>query len=210
MFSLGFYFCKFAIIYRRIQETDCTHIKIYCNKSMLSLKRIKETNSSEYDFIENLLTTSFPPDEYRNLHEQRDNTQHKECFHLMIVQDDNIPIGFISYWNFKDFCFVEHLATHPAMRNKGYGSMIMKKLQQIKETIILETELPTDELTRRRIKFYNRLNFEIFTQEYIQPAYKRESKELHMHLMFWNRNKKNPYFHAIRETIYKHVYSFVK
>ena len=174
---------------------------------MLTLRRVIETNSKEYNFIEGLLTTSFPEDEYRDLEEQRNNTCSNKYFNLMLATKEENAIGFISYWAFDTFCYVEHLAIHPQMRNKGYGNIIIKELQRINKTIVLEAELPINELTKRRVEFYKRLGFTTFNNEYIQPAYRADSNQIPMFLMYWQKEITNISFETTRNTIYKNVYN---
>lgn len=174
---------------------------------MLELTKIKETQSDEYAGIEQLLVSSFPTDEYRELNEQQENVRSNKHFELIHITYDGEPVGFVSIWNFDQFSYIEHFATYPHMRNKGFGSIIMKRLQEEQDFIVLEAELPTDTLKERRISFYKRLGFEIFDNEYIQPAYKKTSNSLRMNLMYWNNSNREVPFQYIRNKIYTHVYN---
>lgn len=172
---------------------------------MLTLTRIKETESCEYSFTEQLLTTSFPINEYRDLHKQQENTRLEDSFHLLIAKENGKPIGFISYWSFEDFCYVEHFATDSKLRNKGYGKAIMKELQKQQPTIVLEVEMPENELAERRINFYRRLGFILCEKSYVQPPYRRDDKELPMMLMSCNCNMEEK-FDKVKQLIHRKVY----
>ena len=67
--------------------------------------------------MEELLVESFPPEEYRELEHLREYTDRIGNFHNNIIFDDDLPIGFITYWDFDGFYYVEHFATNPALRN---------------------------------------------------------------------------------------------
>ena len=177
---------------------------------MIDLTRITSSESEEYRFTEELLTASFPVDEYRDQLMQRNNCDTNHRFYLMIAHNETSPVGFISYWELEDFYYVEHLATLPAVRNKGYGKEIIRKLQSTAKSIVLEVEMPTDELTLRRIEFYKRMGFKIADAEYTQPAYRPGGNELPMKLMFWGETDTEKYFEHVKKSIYRHVYNKVE
>ena len=87
---------------------------------MITLKRITTEDKALYAFMENLMTTSFPTDEYRELDELRTFTDTRPQFVNNVIFDDDTPIGFISYWNFEDFHYAEHFAIDPSQRNGGF------------------------------------------------------------------------------------------
>lgn len=174
---------------------------------MLNLIRIKRTESDEYNYIESLLVDSFPTDEYRELGEQRKNTREKENFELLYAATDDGPIGFVSLWNFDNFSYIEHLAIHPQKRNMGYGQMIMQNIKERKNYVVLETELPDDDIKKRRISFYEHLGFKIYDNEYIQPAYKSGSNEIKMNLMYWGAKDTKLPFEDVKNKIHTYIYN---
>ncbi len=172
---------------------------------MLSLIRIKDTASHEYIFSEKLLCTAFPRNEYRDLHLQQYNTRNEEKFHLLVAIENNKPVGFISYWQFDAFCYIEHFATDPELRNKGYGKAIMQEVLKELSSVVLEVEMPDNELSKRRIGFYKRMGFELCKKSYAQPPYRKGDDRLPMMLMSCNCNmEKN--FEKITQQIHHKVY----
>ena len=61
---------------------------------MIDLTRITSSESEEYRFTEELLTASFPVDEYRDLLMQRNNCDTNHRFYLMIAHNETSPVGF--------------------------------------------------------------------------------------------------------------------
>lgn len=113
-----------------------------------------QTTDKDYSFVENLLHESFPEAERRDDVAQRDNVDNCAAFTCYLISDDELLVGLITVWKFAGFSYVEHLATSPSVRNKGYGRKIMEVLQQqFPGVIILEVEKPVDEWSRRRIGF---------------------------------------------------------
>ena len=171
----------------------------------ITFKRVTATANDEYIFTEKLLVESFPTDEYREIEKQRKNVETLENFHMNIIYSQSVPVGIISFWKFDTFTYVEHFATLPALRNRGYGAAAIKKLIEEEKRIILEVERPTDETSRRRIAFYNRCGLTLCDKEYIQPAYRIDSNEVPMHLMSCGVEIERE-FENIKNCIYRTVY----
>lgn len=124
---------------------------------MITLFRLTQTDTREYRFMEELLTAAFPPEEYRELGELRRLTCGRPVFHNNLICDDDRPVGLVTFWDFGDFHYIEHFATLPAMRNKGYGHRVLELLgERLRTPLVLEAELPVEELARRRVGFYAR------------------------------------------------------
>ena len=95
---------------------------------MIKLQPISTSDLQHYKFMEELLVDAFPPEEYRQLEELREYTDRTGNFHNNIIFDDDLPVGFITYWDFDSFYYVEHFATNPALRNGGYGKRTLEYL----------------------------------------------------------------------------------
>ena len=140
---------------------------------MITLFRLTQTDTREYRFMEELLTAAFPPEEYRELGELRRLTCGRPVFHNNLICDDDRPVGLVTFWDFGDFHYIEHFATLPAMRNKGYGHRVLELLgERLRTPLVLEAELPVEELARRRVGFYARQGFRTWPHDYRQPPYR--------------------------------------
>ncbi len=110
---------------------------------MIKFQRITTTDAALYKYMEQLMTASFPSEEYRPLEELRNYTDSKPHFYCNIILHQNTPVGFITYWDFGHFCYVEHFAIDPSQRNGGHGKNVLNQLcHQLKKPIILEVEMP--------------------------------------------------------------------
>ncbi len=76
---------------------------------MIRFQPITTSDVQHYKFMEELLVESFPPEEYRELEHLREYTDRIGNFHNNIIFDDDLPIGFITYWDFDEFYYVETL-----------------------------------------------------------------------------------------------------
>ncbi len=170
-----------------------------------------DTKHPAYSSIEQLWLDSFPSSERRETQAQRYNADNNPQFQCYLIEDieenQNTFIGFITVWDMKEFVYAEHLATSPSIRNKGYGKQIMEKLlDSFPGIIILEVERPTEEISKRRIGFYQRCGFKLCLKDYIQPPYVPGEQPLPLYLMFSGTDSIDDSFEKIRKTLYKTVY----
>ncbi|MBQ8442924.1 MAG: GNAT family N-acetyltransferase [Bacteroides sp.] len=173
---------------------------------MIHLKEIK-TNHEHYPFVEALLQTAFPLQERRDADKQREVTDTHPLFHCDLITDGNTPVGLLTYWKFETFVYIEHFAIDPRLRNGGYGSQALQLfLQQHTLPIVLEAEEPTDEITRRRIGFYQRQGFTLQEIPYLQPPYRPSEDWFPLKLMTFGSIELEKEFITVRNNIYREVY----
>jgi len=138
--------------------------------------RLTHTDDPLFAPVWEIYQHSFPLSEQRTLPHQQTALRSSD-FHFMIYQEKNIIIGFIGYWEFEDYLYIEHYAINPALRGGGYGSRILRDLiRHTQRTIILEIDEVKDELSTRRLHFYQRLGFVM--NPYLHPLHRyREDTE---------------------------------
>jgi len=166
------------------------------------------TNSPHYDFVEKLLQSAFPQEERRDNRLQRKYTDTKENFHCNLIQTcQGTSIGVITYWDFTNFIYIEHLAIDKPLQGKGYGTQALQTLlEDSKLPTVVEVEIPIhlNDPAFHRIEFYKRVGFRIRRIPYKQPPYRIGDKWLPMKLMtlgkFTTMNK-------VIKTIYQEVYN---
>ncbi len=150
---------------------------------------------------------SFPSDERRTLEAQKKVMNLKEYSFFVVMENNNV-IGLITEWNFGSFSFIEHLAVKKELRNKGNGSRLLKSFVSEKEEfVVLEVELPEDEISKRRIGFYERVGFKLNDFDYIQPSYGEGKSPVPMLIMTYPKKITEKEFLDIREKVHKKVYS---
>lgn len=116
-------------------------------------------------------------------------------------------VGFITTWTFEDFIYIEHFAIDEAARNGGIGGKALKQfLDACQAPIVLEVEIPTDELSKRRIGFYERLGFVSDTHLYYQPPYQKGGETLEMRLMTHGAIDLTTAFEYVKNTLHTQVY----
>lgn len=162
------------------------------------LQRINETNFPE---IYRIMQASFSDDEYRPYDEQ-----------LVLFEEPEyriyyMPAGFLAVWEFESFIYIEHFAVDPALRNSGTGSAMLQELvKQYQKPICLEVELPEDELTRRRIGFYERNGFVFNEYPYIQPPISKGKSPVPLRIMTYGSAITQDTFEEMKRVLYQRVY----
>ena len=164
------------------------------------LQRINETDFPE---IYRIMQASFSDDEYRPYDEQLALFEEPE-YRIYYM-----PAGFLAVWEFESFIYIEHFAVDPALRNSGTGSAMLQELvKQYQKPICLEVELPEDELTRRRIGFYERNGFVFNEYPYIQPPISTGKSPVPLRIMTYGEAITRETFEAMKNVLYRSVYKY--
>lgn len=169
---------------------------------------IIKTDHPHYAFVENLYLSAFPENERRPVDAQRRNVDTNPLFRCyLLTGDGGRPIGFITLWCPDGFYYAEHFAIDPSLRNGGWGSRVVRQLlRELELPVVLEAEVPADDLSRRRIAFYERQGFRIWDKDYVQPPYRPGGESLPLYLMVANETHGLPAVDSVRRIIYRHVY----
>jgi ribosomal protein S18 acetylase RimI-like enzyme len=201
--------CYSLSLSRNLQSDKNPEIQPYSIEKvlMLTLKKIDTTDIDLYRNAEMLMVASFPKNEYRELLQQRELTDTSNRFAQHIILLNSEPVGFIAWWQFNDFLFIEHFAIEPEQRNKGLGREVFVMIRKMVQLpIVLETEPPVNEINQRRIAFYERNGFRLWECEYLQPPYIKGNQPLEMRLMATNELNLYRDFEWIKSTLYSEVY----
>lgn len=125
------------------------------------MKKIEINNSNHllYKAFKKLYSTSFP------IFEQRTEIQQEYAFrndkyHLIGYCDEKGFIGFISYWDFDTYLYIEHFAISTEYRGKGYGSKLLNSfIKSAAKMVLLEIDPVIDDTSEARLRFYKRCGF---------------------------------------------------
>ncbi len=169
--------------------------------------KIKESADPLLDKVEVTYIKSFPQEERRAFSLVRDLIDSNPYFNVYVFIKGDDYVGFITIWQLDGFDYVEHFAIDPAARNGGIGGKALQSFLDFSEKpIVLEVESPEDEMSRRRIGFYERLGFILDDNHYLQPPYREGDSWLKMFLMSCGEIDLTTSFEKVRDSIYSHVY----
>lgn len=122
-----------------------------------------------------LYESAFPTNERREQASQEALLAASTNYHCEAILSEEQFIGILFWWEFDELRFIEHFAIMPHLRNRGIGENTLKQFVTEKNTpVILETELPSNIIQQKRIKFYQRLGFHVNKLTYTQPPYRKE------------------------------------
>lgn len=112
-----------------------------------------------YAAFQELYESSFPDYQRRGAADQA-LAFDQPAYRLDAWLTDGEFAALMSWWNFPDARYVEHLAVSPAKRSSGIGRQMLQVWLPLAETpVVLEIDPVVDELTRRRRAFYQRVGF---------------------------------------------------
>ncbi len=135
---------------------------------------IDSCNHPLYKSFQDLYCTSFPIFEQRSVSQQVKAFQNERYKLLAFTENDSF-LGFISYWEFNTYCYVEHFAVNTVLRGKGYGSNLLRSfIQSTRKIVLLEIDPITDSISEARLRFYKRCGFYENPYPHKHPAYRQE------------------------------------
>lgn len=178
---------------------------------VLVCKYSLEENLHLIQDVELTYNNSFPLVERRDFSFVVDLLTQEQRFSLDLILDPVNYIGFITYWDFDSFIYIEHFAIDEKKRNVGFGGKSLQAfVKKIDKPILLEVEPPVENEQIRRIAFYNRCGFEYHTLPYKQPPYRVGDLMQPMCLMSFGNIPLINDFYKIKAIIYKNVYNWYK
>ncbi|MCE5330765.1 MAG: GNAT family N-acetyltransferase [Bacteroidales bacterium] len=179
--------------------------------TMLNFLKIDSVYDTNYADVYKLYVETFPVSERRSWASLESVLNNENRFNIFALMHENQFVGFISYWKFERFYYIEHFAILPHFRNHKLGSEAMAELvSQVNMPVVLEVEMPRTVEAARRIHFYERLGFYVLSNYYMQPPYDGVSFLLPMLIMSNDYHFANKHFNLIKNTLYKEVYRYEK
>ncbi len=168
---------------------------------------IRFTNATQiHEEIRQIYEEAFPWNERRDW-ESLTKLLNIPEFRLNGIFQQNTLIGMLSVWNLDEFLFIEHFAFRPDERGKGFGSAVIRELtRNSKLPVLLEVDEAISETNRKRVAFYERLNFKASGCDYFQPPYSIDQQKVKMLLMSHPDKIKDEHFTKLKAHIYRTVY----
>ena len=132
---------------------------------------IKQKDNEKWDKVWKLYEMSFPVAERRKL---RDHIRacENEYFHPLSVWENNELLGIVFYWQWDNYRYIEYLAVAPELHGRGYGAQIIKHIRDSEHIIMLEIDPLINELSVRRLQFYERAGFTLTPYRFMHLPYR--------------------------------------
>ena len=133
--------------------------------------RIEQEDSERWNKTWKLYEESFPVAERRKLEDHLRAGENKH-FHPLSIWENNLLIGIVYYWEWDSYRYVEYLAVSQELHGHGYGSRVIKQIRDSEHTIILEIDPLINELSVRRLQFYERAGFTLTPYRFVHLPYR--------------------------------------
>jgi ribosomal protein S18 acetylase RimI-like enzyme len=173
----------------------------------IQLKTFQEMSDNNKKLLEKTYEESFPVNERRDFSLIKLLIKEENRFEISGIYQGQEYVGFISRWDFSSFLYIEHFAIDPLKRNHKIGYKVLTQMVNTSnKPIILEVEMPNNELSERRIGFYKRIGFTLDDHVYFQPPYHQTDSWFEMRLMSYGKIDLGDSFGDIRDCLYKNVY----
>ena len=117
-----------------------------------------------------LYAASFPAHEQRATASQQEIMANPQ-YRFQLIYDEQVFVGLLLCWETQDFIYVEHFCIDPSLRGKGYGTKALELLADKGKVIILEIDPTVDEISRRRLRFYELAGYCVNTFTHVHPPY---------------------------------------
>lgn len=166
------------------------------------------SQSGHPHFAKDLFESAFPDEERPPFGELK--RRNKQQFHFMVATNDTDDgdefVGILTYWTFDEFVYVEHFAIDEELRNLGLGKAVFLNFLSLQQKqVVLEVELPHDEISEHRIEFYGSMGLVASPYQYLQPSYHHDQVTVPMMIMTKYEIDEDE-FTEIREILYREVY----
>lgn len=148
----------------------------------MNLIRIKSTEDIYWGKAWKIYNNSFPLFERRTLKDQVDVMKNNNFYCTGIINYNSI-IGILFYWELDKYIYIEHFAIDKEHRGRNYGSSVLKKFEKTNKAIILEIDPPVDEISKRRLDFYNKLGFKLNDYEHCHESFRKNHKPYFMKVL---------------------------
>jgi GNAT superfamily N-acetyltransferase len=144
----------------------------------MDLLKIIPSESRLWEQVWRLYSDSFPEYERRGINSHLQATDDPAYFTEIALDNGNLT-AILFYWRYNSsYIYLEHLAVRPEMRGQHIGSRLLGQfLRRNNESkIILEIDPPIDEISEKRLEFYNRAGFSMNNYAYTHPSYSKNGK----------------------------------
>lgn len=166
--------------------------------------RMMSVENQYWDKVMDIYRNSFPIFEQRDIKNQISVLEDVN-YNCIAVCDRDLLVGLLFYWEFDKYIYIEHLGILGELRGKNYGSKILRKFCKGDRNIILEIDPPIDDLSIKRLKFYNKLGFLLQDFEHIHPPYRRGYEGHNLKIMSYNRGLSTEEYEQFNFDLKEHI-----
>lgn len=172
----------------------------------MDFKRIKKEDNFFNKAME-IYKESFPVFERRTTKDQI-RALGDETYHFNIIYDKEELVGILLYWDIEPFKYIEHFAIDPKLRGRRYGSRVLEEFCACNKNVILEIDPPIDDISIKRLKFYESLGFRMQDFDYTHPSYRKDCKRHSLKIMTFNHDISKEEYDTFNKFLKKNVMKY--
>ena len=165
---------------------------------------IESSGHPLFEVAWSLYERAFPKNEKRTKEEQSLSLK-KEAYTFMSCFDKDVFVGILSFWKIDACTYIEHFAIDETLRGQNYGSKLLSAFLQNHHDVYLEIEMPTCEMTKRRLNFYKNLGFVQNAHEHYQIPFRKDDVILPLQVLSYQ----NPLSKERYDMLYKKMYKLM-
>lgn len=179
---------------------------------MIQLNRITDLNAKVLDHLFPLYEEAFPESERRSKEQLKWLIANEKKMIFNVILSEGETAGLHIYWDLQDFCYLEHLVVFPEMRNRKVGQQVLDYMKKYLGGLwLLEVEPIEDEMTGRRVGYYERNGYKVLDRDYIQPPYDRIKEGGSLWIMGnGDSDRLAEYIERIKSVVYRGNYDWNK
>lgn len=176
----------------------------------MELLRVSPAGSKLWDQVWRLYTDSFPEYERRRI-----SSHARACedgqFNTCIAVDNGNLLALLFYWKYDEYVYIEHIAVLPALRGRNIGSSLLAEFitQNKDKKIILEIDPPVDDISKRRLAFYERIGFRNDEYSYIHPSYTKNGQKHELHILTYPESITEEEFGKFKQFMEERVLKYI-
>lgn len=169
--------------------------------------RVNPDDPKRWQALWELYEESFPEAERRKKEDHL-----RACadarFHPLSAWEGNQLIGLMFFWEWDAFRYLEHLAINPALRGQGNGSRMLRYLRDSEHTIILEVDPLINELSVRRLQFYEQAGYTLTPYRFVHLPYRLDAKAQELLILSYpsmlTKEKHNSFLRFLNEEVIRY------
>lgn len=141
--------------------------------------RIDPNDRARWDSVWGLYEESFPVAERRKKEDHLRAHDDNRFFPISAWEGEEL-VGLMFFWEWDSYRYLEYLAVNPKLRGQSFGSQMLNHLRDSGHTVILEIDPLINELSVRRLQFYERAGYSLTPYRFMHLPYRigAESQEL--------------------------------
>lgn len=141
--------------------------------------RIEPSDKGRWNEVWDLYELSFPIAERRKMKDHVRACSDPQ-FNPLSAWEGGDLVGLLFYWEWETYRYLEYLAVRPELRGHGFGSQMLRYLRDSGHTLMLEIDPLINELSVRRLQFYERAGFTLTPYRFVHLPYRLEGKPIEL------------------------------